>query len=136
MVINPDFDPHLAGTQHPFRYAKVIGIYHAKPYFPGFQPSRVDVLWVHWYEVIDHGRHFELDRLRFCPTTSPDSFGFLDPSEVIRAVHIPPQFSSGLASGTPPSGVMQEQLWRYYYVNRFADRDLFMRYLWGFAIGH
>ncbi|KAH6907121.1 hypothetical protein BKA70DRAFT_1104995 [Coprinopsis sp. MPI-PUGE-AT-0042] len=123
MVINPEFEPQSC-KHHPFRYARVLGIYHARPYVPGLKvdrarPSRIDFLWVHWYKVVDHGLPFELDRLEFCPAESSGAFGFLDPSEVIRAVHIPPQFSKGVMRNPSPRW-LKGTLWRYYYVNRYA----------------
>jgi hypothetical protein len=122
MVINPDFDP-TSPTHHPYRYAKVLGIYHAWPYMPGLLSGkgvldRVDFLWVRWYEVVDHGRRFELDRLEFFPATSPNAFGFLDPSQVIRAAHIVPKFCQGTTHNPSPRW-MKGDLWKSYYVNRY-----------------
>jgi hypothetical protein len=122
MVINPEFDPH-SNSQHPFRYAKVLGIYHANPYLAGSghplaHPSRVEFLWVRWYEVVEQGNRFELDRIQFCPFQSPAGFGFLDPAEVIRSVHIPPQFSKGSYASNPCPRWIKGTLWKFYFVNR------------------
>jgi hypothetical protein len=123
MVINPNFDPKSC-EQHPFRYARVLGIYHARPYLPGVttdgtRPCRIDLLWVHWYDVVDHGRSYELDRLQLHPIDSPNAFGFMDPSEVIRAVHLLPQFSKGVVNNPCPRW-HKGTVWRFYYVNRYA----------------
>ncbi|TFY75070.1 hypothetical protein EWM64_g8942 [Hericium alpestre] len=53
------------------------------------------------------------------------SFGFLDPDDVIREAHLIPAFVHG----------QTEQEWDFYYVNIFADRDIFMRYA-GIGVGH
>ncbi|KAF8752792.1 hypothetical protein RHS01_07227 [Rhizoctonia solani] len=72
-----------------------------------------------------------------------DSFDFVHPSDIIRAVHLIPDFRSG-SSGTLLSfaeSVAHDSKdpehwdWKYYYVNRFVDRDMLMRYLGG-GIGH
>jgi hypothetical protein len=123
MVLNPDFVPNSC-KYHPFRYARVLGIYHARPYLPGSQidgsrPKRIDFLWVRWYDTVSHGNAFELDRLQLCPVESPTAFGFLDPSDIVRAVHLPPQFSKGVASNPSPRW-FKGTLWRYYFVNRYV----------------
>jgi hypothetical protein len=125
MFINPDFEPNSC-QHHPFRYAKVLGIYHARPYLPGTRvdgarPARVDFLWVHWYDVIHHSRSLKLDRVQLRPVQFHDVFGFVDPAEVIRAAHLPPQFCKGFTSNLYPRW-FKGRFWRYYYVNRYALR--------------
>ncbi|KJA18172.1 hypothetical protein HYPSUDRAFT_205550 [Hypholoma sublateritium FD-334 SS-4] len=68
-----------------------------------------------------------------------DSFGFVDPSLVLRACHILPVFASGkrYADGIGLSTIAGDSNdWKSYYVNRFADRDMVMRFHWGLGIGH
>ncbi|KAG9093796.1 hypothetical protein FRC06_011372 [Ceratobasidium sp. 370] len=76
----------------------------------------------------------------------PDSeeyhaFDFVDPIDVIRAVHLIPRFVGGrtaeylksvdsLATDTRSVGD-----WKHYYIGRFADHNMFLRFT-GMAIGH
>ncbi|KAJ7651840.1 hypothetical protein B0H17DRAFT_958236, partial [Mycena rosella] len=67
-------------------------------------------------------------------------FGFLDPTEVIRATHLLPGFHYGRTSSLLPRSIARrledkDEDWVYYYVNFFVDRDTFMRYFEN-AIGH
>ncbi|KAH6913103.1 hypothetical protein BKA70DRAFT_1218105 [Coprinopsis sp. MPI-PUGE-AT-0042] len=78
------------------------------------------------------------ERLEFEPLHSSGAFGFLDPGEVIRGVHLIPQLSlkpQPLKSQTS-KWMGGKKKWRFYYVNRYADRDMYMRYHLKFAIGH
>ncbi|KAG2056121.1 hypothetical protein BDR06DRAFT_981565 [Suillus hirtellus] len=80
-----------------------------------------------------------LDRACFLPMAEPDAFGFVDPSDVLRGCHIIPQFSQGLwhSDGKGVSNYAQDKLdWKSYYINRFIDRDMFMRYHLGLGVGH
>ncbi|KAI0070617.1 hypothetical protein K474DRAFT_1566263, partial [Panus rudis PR-1116 ss-1] len=133
---------------HPFRYARVLDIYHADVTFEarGEHPVRSSrhILFVHWYRqdpLFKGGfNHRRYHRLEFLPATDSDAFGFLDPDDVIHAAHVIPAFAHGrtdslLAGMTVarPTGELDD--WRYYYVNLFVDRDLYMRYRGG-GVGH
>ncbi|KAG2008934.1 hypothetical protein CC2G_014312 [Coprinopsis cinerea AmutBmut pab1-1] len=150
MVHNPDYQHGSGG--HPYRYGKVIGIYHAnfdlrslvdpsiahlvsdKP------PLTTEFLWVRWYRHLPPQTSFHMDRLEFEELTEPDSTTFICPSNVIRACHIIPRFTIGPKYPAGHGGTSKfagdEDDWNSYYVNRFADRDMFMRYWWGHAVGH
>ncbi len=56
------------------------------------KPFRVDFLWVRWYGVdTKHKSGFKAKRphwVGFVDSSSPKAFGFLDPNDVIRAVHL------------------------------------------------
>ncbi|KAI0069483.1 hypothetical protein K474DRAFT_1752796, partial [Panus rudis PR-1116 ss-1] len=115
---------------HPFRYARILGIYHADLIYEakGKQPIHCNkqVLFVRWYRQ-DHCwksgfNRRRYHRLEFLPATETDAFGFLDPDDVIRATHIIPAFAHGrtyaLLPGTTiarPAGELDD--WRYFYVN-------------------
>lgn len=129
MTLNSAFaeDP----TQHPFCYARVIGIFHANVVYIGeqnldYRPRRLEFLWVRWYNIeegIQSGwKTRKLDRVHFPPMTSnEDALGFLDPADVLRGCHIIPAFSSGLMhpDGKPFSRLSQDQNdWLAYYINR------------------
>ncbi|EUC56088.1 hypothetical protein RSOL_158960 [Rhizoctonia solani AG-3 Rhs1AP] len=136
---------------HPFIYAKVLGVYHAQVSYGKVVPRREDFVHVRWfYYDTDTARRggwdeCRLDRISYeqCCTDQDllDSFDFIHPSDIIRAVHLIPDFQSGCSSDllTFPKSIAHDSDehwdWRHYYVNRFVDRDILMRYLGG-GIGH
>ncbi|KAJ7673060.1 hypothetical protein DFH06DRAFT_53284 [Mycena polygramma] len=147
MVLAPDGD-----TSHPFSYAQILGIFHADVVntAPGADPNAqsMEFLWVRRYRLDSTWRagfkKKRLHRLEFLPDTDSNAFGFLNPDEVIRGTHIIPAFARGkttelLASGSagrlPHNGLTDDEDWRYYYVNFFVDRDMYMRYRGG-GVGH
>jgi hypothetical protein len=117
---------------HPFWYARVIGIFHFNVRYAGnglewAEPRRMEVLWVRWF-----GRDMSmpggfgtrrLHRIGFVPSDDPNAFGFLDPKEVLRGVHLIPSFASGRTSSLlGPSivrtqGSENDEDWVYFYVN-------------------
>ncbi|KAH6905097.1 hypothetical protein BKA70DRAFT_1431183 [Coprinopsis sp. MPI-PUGE-AT-0042] len=135
-----------SSQRHPYRYARVLGIFHADVRFLGhlrdgrqdYATKRIDFLWVRWYhQAMGSTSAPWLKRLEFEPLNSPGAFGFLDPVEVIRAVHLIPQLSLKPQPKVHVSKWLgKKKQWRYYYVNRYADRDMYMRYHLHLAIGH
>ncbi|TEB04127.1 hypothetical protein FA13DRAFT_1575394, partial [Coprinellus micaceus] len=151
MLLNPFFCKETWKSQPPYRYAKVLGVFHANVSFIGelhgsprcdTAPAyhRLNFVWVQWYSCHAAGGEFEPDHVTLRPVDSPDSLAFLDPLEIIRAAHLIPQFSLGkIASPPPKSRLVNTQpwsLWKAYYVNRFVDRDMFMRHQYGMSVGH
>ncbi|CDO68243.1 hypothetical protein BN946_scf184842.g6 [Trametes cinnabarina] len=130
---------------YPWTYARVLGIYHAIVLPPGETcPQRVEFLHVRWLEhdcTWTSGPDIRrMERIRFVPwtPTSSGAFGFVDPSHILRSCHLIPAFHYGRTSEyLPPQSCYQEAggEWKYFYVNRFADRDIFVRYL-GCGPGH
>lgn len=127
-------DPHgnnedTANVQQ-YRYARVIGIYHTNVIYAGrgrvdYEPRRMEFLWVRWFQLsqspVTGWIPRRLDRVNFYPVTGEESFGFVDPSEILRGCHIIPMFSSGKrhldAMGL--SSIARDSLdWKTYYVNR------------------
>ncbi|QRV96107.1 hypothetical protein RhiJN_24125 [Ceratobasidium sp. AG-Ba] len=141
MTRNQDDDP-----DHPFWYAKVIGIYHANVLHLGLHtqaPRRIEFLWVRWLELAEVGGWdlCRMDRIAYTNSNSTiDSFGFIDPATVIRSCHLIPSFKYHQATKpAAPSISYDDQLegdWSHYYVNRFVDRDMAVRYMPGVGIGH
>ena len=91
-------------TSHHFLYARVLGAYHANVIYTGhgvqdYKARRFEFLWVRWYEVVDPEssgwRKHKLDSVRFPPLHDSDSFGFVDPVNVLRGCHLLPAFSKG-----------------------------------------
>jgi hypothetical protein len=118
-------------SDHPFLYARVIGIFHVNVIYTGSQtvdyhPRRIEFLWVQWFEhtssaVAGSWAASTLDRLRFPPMADEDSFGFLDPADVIRCAHILPAFATGkryIDGKGLSSCAMDSGDWRSYYVSR------------------
>ncbi|KAF7377741.1 hypothetical protein MSAN_00197100 [Mycena sanguinolenta] len=128
MTLAPEDD-----TNHPFLYAQILGIFHADVvdtvHGANPKPQAMDFLWLFCVE--------------FLPDNDPNAFGFLNPDEVIRGAHLIPAFAQGktkdlLATasvGRLPSGLSTNEDWRYYYVNFFVDRGMYMRYL-SSGVGH
>ncbi|KJA12845.1 hypothetical protein HYPSUDRAFT_210068 [Hypholoma sublateritium FD-334 SS-4] len=108
----------------------------------GYQPMRFDFLHVRWFQLDParaRGSALRLDRVSFPPIVGKDAFSFLDPSIVLRGCHLIPAYSLGRRNlqGIQLSELSKDKNdWRGYYVNRFADRDMVMRYHWGLGIGH
>jgi hypothetical protein len=117
-------------SSHPFRYGRVLGVYHANIVYIGpgmvdYQPRRMEFLWVRWY--VDTGKMRagweakKLDRIRFLPVADDDAFGFVDPSDVLRGCQIIPAFARGLlhVDGKGLSSCARDSSdWVEYYVNR------------------
>ena len=111
MLLNTNFSGMQDGTSsnltHPYRYARVIGIFHANIIHRADDHShwsdqrRLEVLWVRWFEL-DTERHCggwstsRLPALTFVDDnrSGVSAFGFVDPKDVIRGVHVIPSFFS------------------------------------------
>ncbi|KAH9834205.1 uncharacterized protein C8Q71DRAFT_797981 [Rhodofomes roseus] len=160
-TINPRTQPNImllapteddgddSANQHPYWYARVLGIFHLNVKHRGFLSKskaarRMDVLWIRWYgRDLTAPGGFEtcrLHRVGFIPHDAPNSFGFLDPNQVLRACHIIPAFAYGKTPEYLPPSVARrpeerDEDYVYYYIGMFADRDMLMRFIGG-AIGH
>jgi hypothetical protein len=117
---------------HPYWYARVVGIFHVfvrhnDPTQRNAQPKKIDILWVRWF-----GRNLRfksgwaakrLHQIGFLKHDNPDgAFGFLDPENVIRGVHLIPGFHYGQTTDLlGPSDIRRpddnNQDWVYFYVN-------------------
>ncbi|RXW24928.1 hypothetical protein EST38_g992 [Candolleomyces aberdarensis] len=63
----------------------------------------------------------------------------MDPADILRGVHLIPQFSFGTVDTILPKSRLvtpQKPEWKVYYINRFVDRDMFMRYQYGMSVVH
>lgn len=133
-----------AKLDHPFWYARVLGIFHAFVREEGDgrseEWSRIDVLWVRWFGLQGGSDSRTMRRLRkvgFVPLEDDGAFGFIHPEEVIRASHIVPAFAHGIEEETIGHSFVQDRDgdYNYYYIMKFVDRDMYMRYRGG-GIGH
>ncbi|KAJ3569163.1 hypothetical protein NP233_g5228 [Leucocoprinus birnbaumii] len=145
---------------YPFWHAQVLGVFHAEVQHTGSKSrdltwKTLEFLWVRWlgdehHNDYESGRNAaRLPKVGFIEDTQPGdglkdsyAFSFLDPSLVIRAAHLIPAFNGGRTSKllsyqgkTEARADEENDDWVNYYVNIFADRDMFMRHL-GLGIGH
>lgn len=121
----------------PYDYARVKGIFHVEAAYRDssdhLEYSLIQFMWVRNFEDISEDvGPFEKKRLttlELCDHKDPNAFRFLDPSEIVRAVHLIPAFSSHEKSNL---GVDE---WQLFNIGLFADRDSVMRSRGG-GIGH
>ena len=104
VMVLADLSDDTSAFPHPFRYARIMGVYHVNVVYVGpgmvdYQPHRLDFLWVRWYQIMSHmpsgWKARKLDRVRFPSMAGDNAFGFIDPSDVIRGCHMVPAFASG-----------------------------------------
>lgn len=113
-------------TNHCYWYARVVFIFHAFVRYQHSNPQRIDLLFVRWYTLdLDHEAGFtakRLYRVGFVDGQESDPFDFINPADVIRAVHLIPAFAFGktdrLLSASAARRENEEGTdYRYYYVN-------------------
>jgi len=118
---------------HPYWYARVVGIFHVDvihegPKSQSSNKQRIDFLWVRWFgrdPSFKAGMQARrLHRVGFLDAAGPGAFGFLDPTMVLRGIHVIPAFAEGQTSDLlrPTHSVArmplgEDQDWQYYYVN-------------------
>ncbi|KAJ3786451.1 hypothetical protein GGU10DRAFT_419733 [Lentinula aff. detonsa] len=158
--INPDghadvmmLSPVSLPDEHPYWYARVLGIYraivvstHPKASTTHTGPVEMEFLWVRWMGVDPgHGsgpKKARLPKVGFVHESDPYAFGFLNPAHVIRGCHLLPSFSDGrtneLLSTTSTAAWKKGETddWHFFYVGIFVDRDMYMRYFPGGGVGH
>ena len=103
MVISPESEEGA----HPFWYARVLGVFHAKVLHTGHAAQNhsiqhIEFLWVRWFGVepdyTSGSRVSRLPKIGFVPDTDEGAFGFLDPSLVLRGCQLIPAFAGGRTS--------------------------------------
>ncbi|KAI0054410.1 hypothetical protein BV25DRAFT_1768684, partial [Artomyces pyxidatus] len=145
---------------HQYWYARVVGVFHVHVIHKGpgsksSEPQRMDFLWVRWFgRDLSYRAGWDarrLHRIGFIPCDDPEleAFGFVNPSDVVRAVHLIPAFHHKRTADLLPGRSIARQVeefsvsrrekeltdWRFFYVDMFVDRDMTMRYLGG-GVGH
>ena len=115
---------------HPYVYARILAICRVKVLHHSMtHPADMDVLWVHWFAIDKkHKAGWKakrLYRIQFVPNLEDGAFGFLDPDDVIRGIHLIPGFIQGLVEVEDDSEVPKSewdyapaQNWCSYYVNQ------------------
>lgn len=123
-------------NKHPFWYARVLGVYHASvrhtgPASKSAVPQNMDFLWIRFFGAVADNilSGWEVSRLHligFVPETDPYAFGFIDPNEVIRGVHLIPAFHHGRTPSLLGPSIARkkedkDEDWQFYYVGRCAS---------------
>ncbi|KDQ29950.1 hypothetical protein PLEOSDRAFT_1074586 [Pleurotus ostreatus PC15] len=150
-TLNPRTNSDFMTTSHDprnlFWYGRILNIFHVVVHHPELAvKKRMDFLWVRWFGIDESftsgWRAQRLHRIGFVPASDESAFSFLDPAEIIRAVHLIPAFAHGETAQPEPSSSVasiseakNKGKWNFYYVGMFADRDLLMRHLGG-GVGH
>ena len=127
IAASPDDEPGC----HPFWYAAVMGIYHANVQHIGvdsrdYRVQKMEFFWVRWLDPVSEysfgQRQACLPKVRFAPDLDDSSYGFLDPSLVIRGCHLIPAFQDGKMTGTMEGTTNEARAcgklddWTNYYV--------------------
>jgi hypothetical protein len=101
---------------HPYWYARVIEIFHAMVCQVGDTTSfeQIDFLWVQWYGYDPHARSgFKacwLHQIGFLDShKDKGAFGFIDPSDVIHAIHLIPVFKLRKCSQLLPPSIARHE---------------------------
>ena len=137
-VINPRTHPDIMlhahedevdpSDAHPYWYARVIGIFHVYVTYVGpnadatktirIESQRMEFVWVRWFgrdlENLGGFKTRRLHLLGFIGENETAPFGFVDPKEIIRGVHLMPAASYGRTT---------EQLGRSPLARRKEDKD-------------
>jgi hypothetical protein len=92
-------------NQHPYWYARIVGIFHVmvSQVGSGTTYEQMDFLWVRWYGLDMSSRSgfkaWRLYQVGFLDSNDDmGAFGFINPMDVIRAVHLIPAFHFGKTS--------------------------------------
>lgn len=132
MLLNGCFKKDTGEKEHQYLYGKVIGIFHANVSYVGTLPEganpyadsrfhRMDFTWIHRYNFCGSTTEFKLDQVSMVPISSSNAFDFVDPADIVRAVHLIPRFSAGkLDPQIPrsPLSAVDEESYEAYFINR------------------
>jgi hypothetical protein len=115
---------------HPYWFGRIISIFSVRVLIDDEDINAVntvrtfDVLIVRWFGNSidgDCGVHTGLmPRIGFLPAEDKNAFGFVNPDDVIRSVHLIPAMGWGQTDeymGSSIARTWEEKDWLYYYVN-------------------
>ena len=131
MVLSHENDEEKE-RHHPYWYARIIGIFHANvrhlgPTSKSPDVQKMEFLWVRWFGMDTKYRAgWKSRRLHRIGFTDGNQFGFLDPKEVIRGVHLLPAFAHGRTSAYLAPSIARQpsekhEDWVYYYVGVYIN---------------
>ena len=143
MVLSPENEDEN-DDPHPYWYARVLGIYHASVRHIGskvksYEPKQMDFIFVRWFgrgsEPRAGWKSKRFIRLGFVPGNDGSAFGFVDPSQVIRAVHLIPAFHWGCVTSKylPKSPIARgignpDEDWQLYYLGMYVNFECFFNF--------
>jgi len=134
MVLSPETGPNA----HPYWYARVLGVFHARVLHTGPDArnrsvQHIEFLWVRWFGTVSGHRYgfkaARLPKIGFVEEDDESAFGFLDPSLVLHGCHLIPAFFDGrtsellttLHSAARPPGEFDD--WVAFYVNLYVPKS-------------
>ena len=126
---------------HPYWYARIVGIFHAMviqtgPKSKSQEPKKMEFLFVRWFgldsEEIGGWEAKKLHQIGF--VEGDVAFGFVDPVDIIRAVHLIPGFAQGqtkdmLGPSITQSVLNKDEDWVRYYVNMYVHDHFYLGFL-------
>ncbi|KAL0566510.1 hypothetical protein V5O48_015503 [Marasmius crinis-equi] len=131
---------------HPYWYARLLGIFHARVYYEGDGKYRdITFLWVRWFgldtDYLFGPARKRLPQVGWIDAAEPGAIGFLDPSHILRAAHLIPVFALGKRSDLMGPSIARrpqenDSDWDRHCVAIFVDRDMLSRYVPGIGVGH
>jgi hypothetical protein len=166
---HPDIMVLSNDANHPHLYGRILDLFHVRVRNNGPNTllasnatATLEMAWVRWFTLDEPQGPQGFNSLRypsvsFCKSDEQDAFGFIHPDEILRAVHLIPDFKFGHTTeylDGPSMGRPKDKTddWKHFRVNmygmepstivpllshsfRLADRDMFMRFRGG-GIGH
>ena len=135
MVLSQEPETREDGTpEHPYLYARIVGIFHAQVLHTGpnsctSEPQCMEFLWVRWFgldqEQPSGWRAKRLHRVGFVDGENEAAFGFVDPEQVIRAVHLMPAFHHGRGTSNLEPSIARpltekDEDWVFYYIGMWV----------------
>ncbi|KAJ8592981.1 hypothetical protein M405DRAFT_732338, partial [Rhizopogon salebrosus TDB-379] len=121
---------------HPYWYARIVGIFHVYVRYLGAQShsrtsQRIDFLWVRWFcRDSNHKSGWaarRLHRIGFFDANEvgAEAFGFVDPHQVIRGVHLIPAYAHGFTYNLLPPSIARQPRdldadFNWYYINQYV----------------
>lgn len=131
---------HDETMTHGYWYCRLVGVFHIRVIYLdddtfGSEPQDIDVLWIRWFgRVIEEPspvrprpppgwKGKRLHRVGFVDEArdKTPAFGFLDPAEVIRGVHLIPVFHLNKSNNGIPETIARPESddgldWNYFHV--------------------
>ena len=126
-------DDEESQDKFPYWFGRIVSIFHTAVVYTGpgsrsVEPQHMEFLFVWWFgRDLGHrggwnAKH--LHRIGFVDGADKAAFGFLDPKEVIRGIHLIPAFHYGRTRDLlPPSRIARpgrdnDEDWQFFYVNQ------------------
>jgi hypothetical protein len=101
---HPGIMVHSPDAGHPYLYGRVLDLFHIEvknngpnALLPDSDAGRLDMVWVHWYDLDQPHEPSGFRSLRYpsislCKNTDPYAHGLVHPDEIVRRVHLIPNF--------------------------------------------